>query len=238
MAIETRRGAGLPGKRDMNLFRQLKEKPWAPIEGAVVDLRDGSAFSLPTATVGLRVFLAVVTVLFSLLIMAYGTRMEYEEWRPSPPVRLLWLNTAMLVLSSVGMQWARIAARRGRIDGVTNGLMAGGVFAIAFLGGQLLAWRQLTMVVAFDVTNSAIAFFYLITALHGLHLLGGLVAWGRTTAKLSRGVGPVRLRLSVELCAVYWHFLLLVWLVLFGLLFSGNDNLGALLTICGIRQTG
>jgi cytochrome c oxidase subunit 3 len=98
-----------------------------------------------------------------------------------------------------------------------------------------LAWQQLNMMTSFDVTNPAIAFFYLITALHGLHLLGGLVASGKTTAKVWRGFEMARLRLSVELCAVYWHFLLVVWLVLFGLLFSGNDNLGILLSICGIR---
>jgi cytochrome c oxidase subunit 3 len=219
----------------VSFFHQLTEKPWAPTQGTVVDLHDGRAFAVPTARLGLRVFLAVVTVLFLLLIMAYGSRMEFEEWRPQPPVRLLWLNTAMLVLSSVAMQWARIAARRGEIDGVTIGLIAGGVFAFAFLGGQMLAWRQLNMMVGFDVTNPAIAFFYMITALHGLHLLGGLVAWGRTTAKVWRGFDASHVRLSVELCTVYWHFLLLVWLVLFGLLFSGNDNLGILLAICGIR---
>ena len=190
---------------------------------------------MPAATLGLRVFLAVATVLFSLLIMAYGSRMEFEDWRPAPQLSLLWLNTAMLVLSSVAMQWARIAARRGEIDGVTIGLIAGGGFAVAFLGGQIVAWRQLNMMVAFDVTNPAIGFFYLITALHGLHLLGGLVAWGRTVAKVWRGAEVAQVRLSVELCTVYWHFLLLVWLLLFGLLFSGNDNLGILLTICGLR---
>lgn len=219
----------------MGFFHQLTEKPWAPVQGNVVHLHDGSAFSVPTATLGLRVFLAVVTVLFSLLIMAYGSRMEFEDWRPAPQQSLLWLNTAMLVLSSVAMQWAKIAARRGELDGVTTGLVAGGAFAIAFLGGQLLAWRQLNMMVAFDITNPAIGFFYLITALHGLHLLGGLVAWGRTAAKVWRGLDVVHVRLSVELCTVYWHFLLLVWLVLFGLLFSGNDNLGILLAICGVR---
>jgi len=222
----------------MRLFHQLKEKPWVAVEGAVVDPQDASAFSLPTATLGLRVFLAVVTVLFSLLIMAYGSRMELEDWRPSPPLGLLWLNTAMLALSSIAMQRATIAARRGETGGVANGLMGGGVFAMAFLGGQILAWRQLTMTIAFDVTNPAIAFFYLITALHGLHLLGGLVAWGSTAAKLWRGLDVVRVRLSVELCTFYWHFLLLVWLVLFGLLFSGNDNLRLLLILCGIRQPG
>jgi cytochrome c oxidase subunit III len=219
----------------MGFFRQLTEKPWAPVQGNVVHLHDGSAFSVPTATLGLRVFLAVVAVLFSLLIVAYGSRMEFEDWRPAPQLSLLWLNTAMLVLSSMAMQWAKVAARRGEPEGVTTGLVAGGAFAGAFLGGQIWAWRQLDMVPAFDITNPAIGFFYLITALHGLHLLGGLVAWGRTVAKLWRGLDVAQVRLSVELCTVYWHFLLVVWLVLFGLLFSGNDNLGVLLAICGIR---
>ena len=219
----------------MGFFHQLTEKPWEPRQGNVIELHDGSAFSVPTATLGVRVFLAVVTVLFSLLIIAYSSRMEFEDWRPAPQVGLLWLNTAMLVLSSVAMQWARIAARRGEVDRLTIGLMAGGVFAVGFLGGQILAWRQLNMMVAFDITNPSIAFFYMITALHGLHLLGGLVAWGWTTAKVFLGIDVAHVRLAVELCTAYWHYLLLVWLVLFGLLFSGNDNLGFLLAICGIR---
>jgi cytochrome c oxidase subunit 3 len=219
----------------MGFFHQLAEKPWAPRQGNVVELHDGTAFQVPAATLGVRVFLAVVTVLFSLLVMAYASRMEFEDWRPAPPVVLLWLNTAVLALSSVAMQWARIAARRRDADGVKTGLAAGGLLALAFLGGQVWAWRQLDLVPVFDITNPAIGFFYLITALHGLHLLGGLVAWGRTIAKMRRGVDVIRLRLSVELCTTYWHFLLVVWLVLFGLLFSGNDNLGTLLALCGIR---
>lgn len=214
--------------------QRLTAKPWLEV-GLIDDLHDGGTFSLPAAKLGLRVFFAVITVLFMLLIIAYGSRMQFEDWRPAPQLSLLWLNTVMLVLSSVAMQWAQIAARRGEIDNVWFGLIAGGIFAVAFLGGQILAWRQLNMMVAFNVTHPAIGFFYLITALHALHLLGGLVAWGRTTAKVWRGVNVVDVRLSVELCTVYWHFLLLVWLVLFGLLFSGNDNLGILLTICGIR---
>jgi cytochrome c oxidase subunit 3 len=130
----------------------------------------------------------------------------------------------MLVLSSVAMQWARVAARRGEVDRLTIGLMAGGVFAVGFLGGQILAWRQLNMMVAFDITNPSIAFFYMITAAHGLHLMGGLVALGRTTAKVWRGAEMPQVRLSVELCTIYWHFLLLVWLVLLGLLTGWTDE--------------
>lgn len=219
----------------MNLLQQLKEKPWAPAPSGIVSLRDGSTFYLPAATVGLRVFMVVVTVVFSLLISAYATRMAFEDWRPAPQLGLLWLNTGLLVAGSIAMQWARVAARRADRDNTAIGLWGGGIFAVAFLAGQLQAWRQLELYPTFDVISPAIGFFYLITAVHGLHLIGGLVAWGRATLKLWRGVDVMRLRLSVELCAVYWHFLLIVWLVLFALLFSGNDNLQALLVLCGIR---
>lgn len=219
----------------MNIFRQLAAKPWVATQAMIDDFHVGGTFFLSPAKLGLRVFLAVVTVLFTLLIFAYGMRMELEVWRPTPQVSVLWLNTVLLVLSSLAMQWALFSARRGDIDSVWIGLLAGGFFAIAFLGGQIVAWRQLNMLVAFNITNPAIGFFYLITALHGLHLLGGLVALGRTTAKVWRGFDVAQLRLSVELCTTYWHYLLLVWLVLFGLLFSGNDSLGILLSICGLR---
>ena len=161
--------------------------------------------------------------------------MELEVWRPSPQMSLLWLNTVLLVLSSLAMQWALFAARRHEIDGVWIGLLASGFFAIAFLGGQIMAWRQLNSLAAFNITNPAIGFFFLITALHGLHLLGGLVALGRTTSKVWRGFDIAQVRLSVELCTTYWHYLLVVWLVLFARLFSGNDSLGILLTLCGLR---
>ena len=202
----------------MSLLRQLTEKPWVMRQSTVVDLHDGSAFFMPSATLGLRMFLAVVTVLFSVLAVAYGERMAAADWRPLPEPWLLWLNTALLILSSVGLQWAGGSARRGQIDGVRAGLMAAGGFTLAFLAGQLLAWQQLGALGYFAASNPAASFFYLITGLHGLHLLGGLVAWGMTTAKARQSRDVAQVRLSVELCAVYWHFLLLVWLVLFGLL--------------------
>ncbi len=219
----------------MNLFAQLTEKPWAPMKSSVVDLRGGSTFFMPPAKLGLRVFFAVASVLFFLLIVAYGSRMALEDWRPSPRIWLLWINTAMLIASSISMQWAQISAHRGDINGVRTGLMAGGAFGAAFLGGQIWAWLQLNAMAFFNISNPAIAFFYIITVLHALHMAGGMVAWGRTFAKVQRGATAARITLSVELCTAYMHFLLLLWLVLFGLLFSGNDNLGILLTLCGIR---
>jgi cytochrome c oxidase subunit 3 len=195
----------------------LTTKPWLE-EGPIGAFRGEDAPTLPAAKIGLAVFLAVVGSLFALFILAYSMRMHMGDWRHLPAPRLLWLNTGVLILSSVALHGAQLAAGRGAIDGVRLGLLAGGVFTLAFLAGQLLAWRQLTTAGYFLATNPANTFFYLLTAVHGLHLLGGMVALVRTVAKAWRGFEMEQVRLSVELCAMYWHFLLLVWLVLFGLL--------------------
>ena len=218
----------------MSIYQELTAKPWARDQGKVDDLHAGPTSIRAAKQLALRVFLAVVTVLFFLLVTAYGTRMAYEDWRPAPQVSLLWANTLVLILSSVALQWAQYSVRRGQMDAMRVGLLAGGAFTVVFLFGQYLAWRQLATMVYFEVTNPAIAFFYLITGLHGMHLLGGLVAWGRTVSKVWGDFDVAKVRQSVELCTVYWHFLLLVWLVLFGLLFTGN-NLDLLLKLCGIR---
>jgi cytochrome c oxidase subunit 3 len=202
------------------LVRQtLNVRPW--IEQRPVNNVDGEgALPLPSVKVGLGVFLAVATSLFALLISAYFMRKAWPDWTTLAVPSVLWLNTGLLLLSSVAMQWTRDAARRGKIDGVRSGLIAAGAFAFSFLAGQLWAWQQLNASGYFVAANPANAFFYLLTALHGLHLLGGLWVWGKTTAKLWRGVEVGAVRLSVELCTVYWHYLLLVWLVLFALLLS------------------
>jgi cytochrome c oxidase subunit 3 len=145
-------------------------------------------------------------------------RMELGDWRPLRDPDLLWFNTAGLVFSSVALQWALIAARRGQMTRTRYGMLAAGFFALAFMAGQLVAWQQLIALGYLAQSNPANAFFYLITGLHAIHLLGGLVVWSRTTFKLLAGAELARVRLSVELCALYWHFLLVIWGILFSLL--------------------
>src|SRR3979490_710132 len=201
----------------------LGAKPWLE-EGVAFDFREESTSSLPPAKIGLGVFLAVVGSLFALFISAYSMRMTMVDWRALPLARLLWFNTGGLGLSSVVLACAHRAAPRNAMDGVIVGLCAGGASAITFLVGQLFAWQQLSVAGYFVASNPANSFFYLITATHRLHLMGGLVALGRTTAKVWRGAEMTQVRLSVELCAIYWHFLLLVWLVLLGLLTGWTDD--------------
>ena len=200
------------------LVRQtLNVEPWVE-QRPLADDHGGDGFALHPVKVGLAVFLAVATSLFALSISAYLMRREGADWRPLAQPLVLWFNTVMLILGSVFFQRARNAAKSVQVDGVRLGLLAGGVCTLVFLAGQLWAWQQLDAAGYYLTTNPANAFFYLLTALHGLHLLGGLWVWAKTTAKVQRGAAVHEVRLSVELCTVYWHFLLVVWLVLFGLL--------------------
>src|SRR6202022_4401830 len=94
--------------------QRLTAKPWLE-EGLNVDLPEQSTSFLPPAKIGLGVFLAVVGSLFALFISAYSMRMNMVDWRALPMPRLLWFNTAVLVLSSVALQAAYMAARRNDI---------------------------------------------------------------------------------------------------------------------------
>jgi len=205
------------------LLRQgLLTKPWLE-EGPIRSLPGAGGPPPPAAKLGLWMFLAVVGSLFALLLSAYSMRLGMADMgiagvRPLPVPSILWLNTGLLVLSSAALEWARSATRQGRMDGVRLGLLAGAVLAFAFLQGQLLAWQQLRAEGYFLVTDQASAFFYLISGVHGLHLLGGVAAMARAVARIRHGAGLAQVRLSVGLCATYWHFLLLVWLLFFTML--------------------
>ncbi len=201
----------------MSIFRTLAAKPWV-VDGVISDPSDAELLSIPTPKFGLRVFIAVATVVFSLTIVTYADRMLAADWRALPEPLVLWLNTALLIMSSVAFQRAWNSAKRGQMDGVKSGMLLAGGFAFAFLIGQFIAWRQMIGLGYFAASNPANAFYFLVTALHAVHLLGGLVAWVRASAKLRRGDALDKVRLSVELCTIYWHFLLIIWLLLFVLL--------------------
>jgi cytochrome c oxidase subunit III len=218
--------------------QRLFAKPWLE-EGLAGEFPGAGPSQLPTAKIGLGVFLVVVGSLFALFLSAYVMRMEMADWRPLPAPTVLWLNTGLLILSSVALQWAQVNARRGDLEGVQTGLLAAGVLALAFLAGQVIAWRQLDAAGYYLASNPANTFFYALTALHGLHLLGGVVALGRTSARAWRGVAPAKLRVSVELCAIYWHFLLLIWLIVFALVLLGADaSLANFIALCKSVITG
>ena len=208
--------------------RRLTTKPWEA--AAHHHGESGEMFDADARRVGLWVFLAVASALFGLFIAAYFIRMAphdntgavvLQDWRPVIEPRILWFNTALLIIGSIAMQVARVAIGRGDMTAARLGLWIGGGFALAFLVGQWLAWQQLRTAGYYAASNPANAFFYLLTAIHALHVIGGLVVWSRATTRLRQATAAIgRTRLTVELCTTYWHFLLVVWLVLFSLLLA------------------
>ncbi|HEF4762769.1 TPA: cytochrome c oxidase subunit 3 [Pseudomonas putida] len=194
------------------------------------------------AKTGLRLFLAVVSSLFFLFLIAFIARSQMVDWRPltEPLAPLanpwqLWVNSVFLVCSCIALQGARMAVRQTRLAATVIGFALGGVFAIAFLVGQLWVWQQFVAWGYFVASNPANSFFYLLTGMHGLHLLGGLIAWGWIGAKLLLRVPLPQLRLGVELCTTYWHYLLALWFVLFALLASTPQTYEAIARLCGLR---
>jgi cytochrome c oxidase subunit 3 len=201
------------------LLRQtFNTQPW--ISEAADNEVSGASMETNTKAVALTVFLAVATSVFALFISAYTIRMEEPDWRPITEPTLLWANTLMLILASIAYHWTRSAAVKGIDSRVKPGLTVAGILTILFLLGQLVAWQQLSAAGYYLDLNPANAFFFLLTAVHGLHMLGGLWVWARSTMKVWTGADSDSVRLSIELCTVYWHFLLLVWIVLFGMLLS------------------
>ena len=127
-----------------------------------------------------------------------------------------------------------LSLRRCRSCGVPRGadaslLATAAVATLGFLGGQFVAWRELTASGFLVTGNPSNSFFYVLTGLHGLHILGGLVALARALPGAWGTGRPELLRLRIDLCTMYWHFLLLVWL---GLLMVLTRRANDLVAIC------
>lgn len=202
--------------------QRLTSKPWLEVN-ATSDIPAWTKSAIATEKIGLGVFLAVVGALFTLFISAYFMRMGLQDWWAIPLPRILWLNTGILVISSVALQRAKTEAARSNDSALRLALMTALAATTGFLIGQLFAWKELVTAGYVIADNPANSFFYLITGMHGLHILGGLFVLSRTTSRVWQGAPLPKVRLSIELCTMYWHFMLVVWLVLFAL-FAGWAN--------------
>ena len=208
------------------------EPPWIADAGPLTPALSGAQISVNARRSALKMLLSVVSVFFLLMIVAYGGRMLYQDWRPTPQINLLWGNTGVLLLSSLCLQAALLWARAGKTDWVRGALIGAGILTVLFLVGQVAAWQQLTSMVLGDFSNPSVGFFFMITGIHGLHMAGGMVALMRAIRRAFMQSDIQSMEHNVSNCALYWHYLLGVWLLVFGLLFTG-DNFEVLLKICG-----
>jgi len=165
------------------------------------------------AKLGLWMFLATVAMLFGAFASAYLIRRAGSDWRPIPLPAILWANTAVLLAASVALEIAR--ARQG-----SRLRWAGAAFALGllFLLGQAEAWGQLVAAGVLLPTSPHASFLYVVSGLHALHLLAGLVFLAHTLAKLHGGSLTQGGSRRLELVAHYWHFMAGLWVFLFAIL--------------------
>src|SRR5690606_34761961 len=124
--------ATVPRTTVMSLLKILGEKGWENQSAPSLEA-GGETFHVPPHKVALLFFLAVAGVLFGLFITAYFIRMELPDWRPMPESPQLWLNTGILVLASIVLQWTLVMANRGRVERLKLGILAGGILTFAFV---------------------------------------------------------------------------------------------------------
>ena len=201
----------------MSFLSKIMTKPWE-YDGEMEDLHAALDNGYAASRTGLFLFLAVVSSFFLLFIVTYHTRSQFPDWEVLADPHILWVNTAVLVLASVALQMASNAAKQNNRSSMRNFLIAGAVLTLAFMAGQLIAWDQMVAAGYYLRDNPAYAFFYLLTGLHALHLLGGMWFLGRLGFRMNQTGQGEKVLHSVKLCTTYWHYLLIVWLVLFTLL--------------------
>lgn len=225
----------------MSFFKILAEKPWQALTaGASFDDMESRRIRMPEKT-ALKFFLGVVSVIFFLFTVTFLARTQYpdfqalagEPWQPFTDASQLWLNTGALFLASVAMHLTMKMSVKKNINGVVIGLTATLLFSGLFLVGQIAVWKQLYALGYFVNSNPANSYFYLFTCVHGLHLLGGLFAFGRAILPFASSRSFENLSKSLYLCKTYWHFLFLIWILLFVLLTSSSETYNTIAVLCG-----
>ncbi|MGH9657973.1 MAG: cytochrome c oxidase subunit 3, partial [Bryobacteraceae bacterium] len=137
-----------------------------------------------------------------------------DDWTHTPLPPVLWINTAALAASSAALEMARRALRAGAREAFNRWWTAGTALGALFLAGQYLAWLQLRAAGIYVSTNPSSAFFYLFTAAHAAHILGGVAALVYVNVQALRlRLGPGK-RTAVDVVAVYWHFVDGLWIYL------------------------
>ena len=170
----------------------------------------------------IQLALAGIVMFFMALTSSFLVRKGLgDDWVSFALPRILWANTLVLLASSGAIQLARARLRSGDTEGFRRWWAITTALGALFLAGQFAAWRQLAAQGVFLATNPSSSFFYLLTALHGLHLLGGIVAllyvtyrpWQRSRITQST---------AADLVSIYWHFMDGLWIFLFALLYLGR----------------
>jgi cytochrome c oxidase subunit III len=195
---------------------------WRNLVPAEGELRAVEEPAPPPASTGIWVALAAISMTFAALTSALVVRKGGSfDWRHFSLPSILYWNTLVLAASSVSLEVARrqvarfMGGRRSEVHSPSRWLSITLFLGLCFVAGQYIAWRQLSAQGLYLATNPSSSFFYVLTAAHALHLLGGLGGLIRVIRKLGKSV--LR-RSTLDATSRYWHFMDLLWIYLLLLL--------------------
>ena len=189
---------------------------------AAVMSNAGRVRSMNPKKFALWIFMITVVMIFASLTSAYIVKKAEGDWLLIEFPQLFKFTSVLIVLSSVSMHFAYIAAKRNNLFNIRLGLAITGVLAIAFTIGQYLSWGELVEQGVYFVGNPAGSFIYVFTGLHVAHLAGGLIFLMVVVRRSFAYRVHSKSLLSIELCTTYWHFLGGLWLYLYLFLLSNN----------------
>lgn len=179
---------------------------------------DSSSFPVTRGQLGLWILLTGITMLFAGLMSAYVVLRGMPAWQSIAMPSMLWVNTTVLILSSFTMALSLRAIRNNHVLMMKGWLAATALLGLAFLAGQVAAWRQLVMAGVYLPSTLQSALLYVFTSIHGVHLLGGVIALSFVLGEALKNRVKTFHHESLKLCATYWHFMDALWVCLFLLL--------------------
>ena len=171
--------------------------------------------------VGIASILMMFTALASALIVRSGLHTSVD-WRGGPLPNFVYVSTGLIVLSSLAFMRAKASLKHSEEAGYSLWLTVTLLLGLGFLAAQVLAWRQLVSAGVYLASNPHSSFFYVLTGLHAIHLIGGILALAYLYWFVRRARGPeadLKRRALTDVVGIYWHFMDVLWVFLFLLLF-------------------
>tara|TARA_B100001540_G_C15801317_1_gene640038 strand:- start:254 stop:934 length:681 start_codon:yes stop_codon:yes gene_type:complete len=209
------------------LFGTLLDKPWENDQAALDNAHEGKTFNISIQKSAVVIIFGIATVLFSLVFTSYLYTLPPEQdtkylLRPN----LLWINTLVLFIVTYFFNKLTSDLKKKDPSKIKRNLLIVGGLTYLFLFGQVIFWFQLLKSGNYVSTNSYFANFYVFTALHGLHLFGGLFFWGIVSSKVLKLEQHkiIEQEKNISALSIYWTFLLIVWLMFFLMIYIFNDS--------------
>ena len=208
------------------LFGTLTQKPWEENQVAIDSTHSGQTFNLSNQMSAVIIIFGVSTAIFSLIFTGYLYSLPPEQDTTFIlKTALVWINTVILILVTFFFNKISSDLKKNLTEKIRKNLIYVGGLSYLFLFLQLTLWYQLMKTGNFVDTNTYFSSFYIFTALHGIHLLGGLFFWGKVCSRIFKlnEKDYVKEEKNINALALYWFFLFVVWIVFFAIMFIYND---------------